>query len=56
MHLKAEHRYVWDLQQSDRTLINKWERLLDSDQIRWLSFREYQHTLLRDMSQSDVGE
>ncbi len=51
LHLRAEHRYVWDLQPSDRTLINKWERMLASDQIRWLSFHDYQHALLGDVAQ-----
>jgi hypothetical protein len=46
VHLRADHRYVWDLQPSDRALINKWERLLASEQITWLSFHDYQHALL----------
>jgi hypothetical protein len=53
LHLRAEHRYIWDLQPSDRTLINKWERMLASDQIRWLSFHDYQHALLGDVAQRD---
>lgn len=53
LHLRAEHRYVWDLQPSDRTLINKWERMLASEEIQWLSFHDYQHTLLGDVAAKD---
>lgn len=46
LHLRAEHRYVWELQPSDRALINKWERLATSEELQWLSFHDYQHALL----------
>lgn len=51
LHLRADHRYEWNLQPSDRTLINKWERLLDSEQVEWLSFQDYQRRLLNEVAQ-----
>ncbi len=51
IHMRADHRYEWNLQPSDRTLINKWERLLASEQIQWMSFHDYQHTLLNEVAQ-----
>lgn len=45
-HLKAEHKFGWELQASDKAHINKWERLLESDRVRWVSFHEYQKQLL----------
>jgi hypothetical protein len=42
LHLRAEHRFDFKLQASDRSQINKWERLFESDQVRWVSLHEYQ--------------
>ncbi len=47
--LRADHKFHWELQSSDKFHINKWERLLESDQLRWVSFREYQQQLLADL-------
>lgn len=42
LHLRAEHRFNFSLQPSDKALINKWERLFESEQVRWVSLHEYQ--------------
>jgi hypothetical protein len=46
--LRAEHKYQWELQQAEKAHIHKWERLLESTQLRWVSFQEYQQRLLAD--------
>lgn len=46
--LRAEHKYQWQLQQAEKAHIHKWERLLESKQLRWVSFHEYQQRLLAD--------
>ena len=43
---RAEHRFADEFQSADRRLISQWERTLQSDQIRWMTFREYQQNLL----------
>ena len=44
--LRAEHRYDEEFQSNDRRHISHWERTLQSDKIRWMTFREYQQNLL----------
>jgi hypothetical protein len=44
--LRADHKYQWELQQAEKSHIHKWERLLESKQLRWVSFHEYQQRLL----------
>lgn len=46
VQLRAEHRFGWELHAFDKDQINKWERLLQSDQIRWVSFHEYQQQVI----------
>ncbi len=48
--LRAEHRYEWQLQSFDKTDIRTWEALVQSDEIRWLDFREYQRALLNRLA------
>lgn len=43
---RAEHRFAEEFQSADRRLISQWERTLQSNQIRWMTFREYQQNLL----------
>lgn len=49
--LRAEHKFQWELQASDKAHINKWERLLESEDVQWLGFREYQQQLLADLDE-----
>lgn len=46
--LRAEHRYEEVFQANDRRHISHWERMLKSEKIRWMTFREYQQNLLVD--------
>lgn len=46
LHLQANHEFRWQLLPIDRELIHQWEQLRQSDRMRWVSFREYQHKLL----------
>ena len=45
--IRAEHRYGWSLQPLDKSLINKWGKLLMSEQLKWVSLHEYQQRLLK---------
>jgi hypothetical protein len=36
------------LQSADKQHIHQWERLLESEQVRWVGFHEYQERLLAD--------
>lgn len=46
VNLRANHEFRWQLQAIDKDLIHQWERLRESPQMRWVSFREYQQRLL----------
>lgn len=50
LHLRAEHRFSWELLSEDKAHINKWERLLESDQIRWVTFAEYQDRVIHGLA------
>jgi hypothetical protein len=46
LRLRADHEYRWQLQTIDKDLIHQWETLRRSDQLQWVSFREYQQRLV----------
>ena len=48
VRLTAEHRFDWSLHPSDRSLIQKWERMADSPDLEWVGFREYQSRLMTE--------
>lgn len=48
---RAEHRFADEFQSADRRLISQWERTLQSNQVRWMTFREYQQNLLVQSAQ-----
>ena len=48
--LRAEHEFSWKLQPIDRQHISMWEKKLESDKVRWLTFHEYQQRLLTEAS------
>jgi hypothetical protein len=50
VRLRANHKFQWELQSADKQHIHQWERLLESKQIRWVSFHEYQERLLADVA------
>lgn len=45
-HLRAEHEIQWKLTPSDRTWIAQWETLLNSENTKKVSFRQYQQAVL----------
>jgi len=46
MHLRAQHKFGWELQPIDRQFIDQWERRRESESLRWVSVHEYQKQLL----------
>lgn len=52
-HLKAEHKYYWDLSADDRETIRRWEGLVASKQVREVGFYEYQEPRLKEAAQSN---
>lgn len=50
LHLRAEHRFSWELLPEDKAHINKWERLMESEQVRWVSFPEYQDRVINGLA------
>ncbi len=51
-HLRAEHRFYWELEDQDRSYINQWERLLVDPDFRHVSFNEYHRRTL--VSQTSI--
>ncbi len=45
IRLRAEHQFSWEFQSVDRRHISHWERQLRSNEIRWVTFQEYQQQL-----------
>lgn len=52
LHLQAEHRFGWELTNDNRQWIHHWEQLLKSDQLKEVSFREYQQAILMGPTQA----
>lgn len=46
IHLRAEHRIHWKLFKTDRSLIHHWESMIANDEVRFVTFREYQSAVL----------
>ncbi len=46
VRLQAEHQYGWELQSTDQRHITKWEAQIESKDVMWVSFRDYQKKLL----------
>jgi hypothetical protein len=46
VNLRADHEFRWELQAIDKDLIHQWERLRQSPDMQWVSFREYQQRLI----------
>lgn len=44
--LRAMHKVRWQLDKSDRTRINDWEKLRRQPELEYMTFREYQRSLL----------
>ncbi len=50
LHLLAEHRSDWELLSDDRQSINHWELLLKNENLKEVSFREYQRAVVLSAS------
>jgi hypothetical protein len=46
LHLRAQHVFVWKLDDVDRRLIHKWETMLKRTSLEKTTFREYQRRVL----------
>jgi hypothetical protein len=46
VRLRVDHSYAWEFQPVDRQHIQRWEKMLESKQVRWMTFPEYQQTLV----------
>ncbi len=44
--LEARHRFEWGFQTQERQFIHHWEEQLENPDIKWVSFRDYQQTVL----------
>ena len=51
LHLRAQHVFVWKLDDVDRRLIHKWETMLKRTSLEKTTFREYQRRVLITASQ-----
>jgi hypothetical protein len=47
IHLEARHEWTWDLQKTDRQMIDEWEKILQSTRFRNPTFRQFQQEMLR---------
>jgi len=45
LHLRAEHRFHWELNRTDRSVITRFETMLKKKTTRRLTFQEYQRVL-----------
>lgn len=47
IHLQAQHEWTWNLQTTDRQMIDEWEKQLQNPEIRIVSFLQFQHEMLK---------
>src|SRR5690606_27746496 len=41
VRLSARHTFHWELQGTDKSHIHKWTQLLETKDVRWVSFHDY---------------
>ena len=46
IHLQAQHEWTWNLQKTDRQMIDDWEKQLQNPKLRSLPFRQFQQEML----------
>ncbi len=46
LHLRAEHKYGWELQSIDRQFIDQWNTRRDAKDVKWVAIHEYQNLLV----------
>lgn len=47
IHLQAQHEWTWNLQKTDRQMIDDWEKQLQNAKLRSLPFRQFQQEMLK---------
>jgi len=47
LHLQARHEWTWQLEKTDRQLIDEWERQLQGAKLKTLPFRAFQQEMLK---------
>lgn len=47
IHLQAQHVWTWNLQTTDRQMIDEWEKQLQNPEIRIVSFLQFQQEMLK---------
>ncbi len=52
LHLQAEHRFDWSLSADDRQSISHWEGLMKKSDMKVVSFREYQRSVILGTAQA----
>lgn len=50
VQVRAKHRIYWALSERDRELIRQWDGLLERRELKRVSFRDYQRSLLMSMA------
>lgn len=50
--LEAQHRFVWGFQSQERQHIQHWESRIRDPDLKWVSFRDYQQTVLQAVAQA----
>lgn len=51
LHLKAEHKFEWELGSIDKSQIRRCEKARTADSTHWLNFHDYQRTLRAETAQ-----
>lgn len=46
LQLQAEHKFSWKLESLDRTQLHHWQKLIDGEEMEWVSFREYHRRVI----------
>ena len=41
LHLRAEHRFDWKLDATDRSMINHWEKLINSSDVKRVTPKQF---------------
>ena len=52
LHLRAEHRFNWELMTEDKAHIHKWEQMLDWEKVTWVTFPEYQDRIISGLAEN----
>jgi hypothetical protein len=47
IHMQAQHNWTWNLQTTDRQMIDEWERQLQNPEIRIVPFLQFQQEMLK---------